>query len=359
MAIEYLDFTDDTLPLVSELVVSRFGNGAIASLRKILANPLRRQVIPAGCIAFRDGRAVCFKASMVRRLYFGQEELLGLVGGYFCKAVKGCPLSAVLEVQARAEWNRYPCRLRFGNTCIYTTMRLNAQLGAHQGTNSWSEMRFGIVRPIRLAGLFLRRKLLRLPQPEAALPVVPPDETTVYAASGGLSVRRLRSVDERIGNFWRRYLSNNRGVVLSRDRETLDWLFGSDIATGRCVLLALRRDDEGIDGFIVLRPMEDSPCRWRIMDMIVLGNAPEPLYLLLKGAKRFLRRETSAITLESTGFPDFVQPILRRYLPFRRHTGHNRFEWISDDPTVIEVLTETGNTVASWFYGPFDGDYCL
>ena len=359
MAIEYLDFTEETFPLLRDLIVSRFGEGALNSLQKILDNPIRRTVSPAGCIGVKNDRAVCFKAAIVRRIFFGQEEAYGLVGGYFCKLQKGCPLSVTLEVQKRAEWDRYPCRLRFGNTCIYATMRMNAQIGAHPGTESWSEMRFGIIHPLLFLWLLFRRKILHRTQPEARPLKVPADEQKRYAVSGGFHIRRLNGFDDaRLDAFWKRYLARNRGIVVSRDKETMNWIFGKDLSSGKSVLLALFNGDDA-DGFIVLRPMFSSPHRWQIMDMIVLENDPERLDILLAGAVRFLKKETRAITLESTGFPDFVQPVLHKHMPHLRKTGHNRFEWISDDQTVIQTFEQSANTRESWFFGPFDGDYCL
>ena len=357
MSVDYLDFTDETFPLIQELIVSCFGKGALSSLQKILDNPARKMFAPAGCIGLKNGKAVCFKASMVRRLYFGQEELFGLVGGYFCKTQKGCPLSIVLEVQERSEWDHYPCRLRFGNTCIYLTMRMNAELGAHQGPESWTEMRFGIIRPIRFLWLLFRRKALHLPQPVSRQIRPAADDTETYAASGECSVRRIMNIDSRFEDFWKRYLSKNRSIVASRDLETLAWLFGKEVKNGKDILLALVRNSREVEGFIVLRRMAGSPDRWQIMDMIALENDPSRLDLLLAGTRKFLKRETSAITLESTGFPDFIQPVLSKHMPHLQKTGHNRFEWISKDPEVIQLIEQSGNSRDSWFFGPFDGDY--
>ena len=292
-------------------------------------------------------------------MYFGQEESFGLVGGYFCKAKKGCPLSVVLEVQERAEWNHYPCRFRFGNTCIRLTMRMNAELGAHQGSESWTEMRFGLIHPLRFLLLLFRRKILRLPQPASHPFKHAADETISYAASGKTCVRRVLDIDSRFDDFWKRYLSKNIGIVASRDVEALAWMFGKEVHAGRCVLLVSVRDTGEVEGFIILRPMPFSPDRWQIMDMIALENTPERIDLLLAGARMFLKRESSAITLESSGFPDFIQPVLKKHMPNLQKTGHNRFEWISDDPEVIQSIERTGNTRDSWFFGPFDGDYSI
>lgn len=359
MRIEYKDFTEETLPDIRELVVSRFGEGIMEAIQKILQNPLCKTNKSAGCIGYRSGTPVCFKAFMLRRLYLGQEEALGLVGGYYCKAMKGCPLPIIIEVQERSEWNRNGCRLRFGNSCIYTTMRLNERLGAYPGSASWTEMRFGVIRPMKFLLLFFRHKVLKLPQVfgEARCPTTV-DEHRIFASSGEWTVCRLKGIDERLKSFWERYLAGNRGIVVSRDMETLNWLFAESIASGNCVLLALYRGKE-VEGYVILRPMATSVCRWQIIDMIALENAPERLDLLLKGARIFLKRDTRAISMESTGFPEFVQPVLKKYLPHVQKTGHNRFEWITDDQDIIAEIKKSGNAQSSWFFGPFDGDYCM
>ncbi len=355
--VEYKDITEETLPLIRDLLCSRFGEKSYSALEHILKNPLRRVYAPAGCMGMKNGAAVCCKVSMLRKLYWRQESFLALVGGYFCKAEKGCPLSVLLEVQSRSEWDKYPCRMRFGNTCIYTTMRMNRQIGAHQGTISWSQMRYGIVRHAAFLYHLIRRKIFDRPYPPVKKSYREADENRVILDARGMKIRRLADIDRRLGSFWERYLENNRGLVAARDPETLDWLFGERVRRGTDVLLAAFREDDVI-GFIILRPLT-SPYRWNIMDMIALDNSPDIMDRLLRGAMAFLKRDTDAITLESSGFPDFIQPVLGKHLDHVRDIGHNRFEWITTDPEIAEMIEENGNAPTSWFYGPIDGDYCL
>lgn len=360
MGIEYKDFTQERLSELQPLLTANFGEEVMASLQKILDNPLLTASSSAGCIGYRDSQPVCFKAFMLRRVFFGQEAVLGLVGGFFCKAKKGCPLPVIIEVQERTEWNKNGCRFRFGNTCIYATMRLNAKLGAKPGPVSWSEMRFGIIRPISLIAHILRRKLFKRPQSsgDGRCPL-PENNGKIYVTEGKYTIRRLVRVDELWGQFWQKYLAENKGIVVSRDQETMNWIFGKEIADGTCVALGLFAEENRLAGYIILRPMRGSARRWQIFDMIALNNSKELLKLLLKGARSFLKHDTSAMTLESTGFSDWVQPVLKSCLPFCRKTGHNRFEMLADDPELITRLEEQGNREESWFFGPFDGDYFL
>jgi hypothetical protein len=360
MGVEYKDFTKERLPEIQSLLTTNFGEEVIASMQKILDNPLHADFPSSGCIGYRNSQPVCFKAFMLRRVYFGQEALLGLVGGFFCKTPKGCPLPVIIEVQERTEWNKNGCRFRFGNTCIYATMRLNARLGAKPGPVSWSEMRFAVIRPISLIAHILRRKLLKQPRAfEVGGSPPPENKRKIYATGGKYTIRRLARVDETWRQFWQKYLAQNKGIVASRDQETMNWIFGEEIADGRFVALGLVDEENKLAGYIILRPTKDSVKRWQILDMIALNNSRQLLKLLLKGARSFLKKDTSAMTLEATGFPDWVQPVLKSTLPFCRKTGHNRFEWLAEDNELIASLKEQGNKEEGWFFGPFDGDYFM
>ena len=54
MAIEYLDFTEDSFPLVRDLVSDSFGKGALNALQKMLDNHIRKKIVSAGCIALKN-----------------------------------------------------------------------------------------------------------------------------------------------------------------------------------------------------------------------------------------------------------------------------------------------------------------
>lgn len=54
---------------------------------------------------------------------------------------------------------------------------------------------------------------------------------------------------------------------------------------------------------LAIKPTFGLPDRWRIMDMTALENAPERMDLLLRGARRYLKKETSAISPEFERIP--------------------------------------------------------
>ena len=235
-------------------------------------------------------------------------------------------------------------------------MKINTFLGARLGPQSWAEMRYAIIHPLSFVNLLFRRKVLKLPQLHTFTVKPFTDEQKAYFKKGNLSVRRLSKINERIDKFWTRYLSSNKGIVASRDIETLKWMFGKDMDEDRCILLALF-SGEDIEGYVVIRVMYGSERRWQIMDMIALDNSPERISILLEGAKSFLKKDTDAISLESTGFPDFIQSTLQRCLPHFRKLHHNYCNWNSDDEEIIHAIETDGNASNSWFFVPFDGDY--
>ena len=356
MTTEYKDFTEDTLDLVNHLVPLRFGERAREAMKMLLLNPMRNVINSSGCVAVVDGAPVCFKAAIPRRMYLGQTEFLCANGAYFCKADKNSPLSVIFEVQERTNWNQCNCRLSFTNTCIYGTMKINKFFGARLGPQSWAEMNYAIIHPLTFLFLLVRRKLLHQPQVHSYRIKPLSDETKPYLTKGNLCVRRLLRIDERLTQFWKHYLSTNKGLVASRDIETLQWMFEKDMDKGRCVLLAAFSQD-AIEGYIIIRIMHDSERRWQIMDMIALENSPERIGILIDGAKSYLRKDTDAITLESTGFPDFIQPTIKRHLPRFQKLHHNYCNWNSDDAEIIHAIETDGNNENSWFFSPFDGDY--
>ena len=123
------------------------------------------------------------------------------------------------------------------------------------------------------------------------------------------------------------------------------------------MLLGAFKDGKPV-GYIVARSKQDAK-RWQILDWFAIGNSLKTLEPLLAELCRFLKRRTSAMMLESIGFPTSVQPILKRYLPYERQTGHNAFSWCSSNKEFQEGVLPIIDTPKSWFFGPYDGDECM
>lgn len=356
--IELAVYDETTREAVLALARTRFDPSAEHDIDRLLANPLRADRPAAGDVVLVDGKAVCFQALIARRVHLGQETLQGHAGGSFVKAEKGCPADALLGVINLEKSNAGTSDLAMGNTCIYRVAALSRALGKKEGPDSWRAVRFTVLRPFRMAAMVFWRKVLKRGQP--AVPTLGPTKAgRRYASGGGLAVRRDVVLDNReLDAFWGRYLSANRGLVLSRTAAELDWLFGEGVSLGTTAFLSLRRG-ESIEGYVVVRRMRTSPLRWQVVDMIALDDDGARLGLLLRGAKRFLRRETGAIMLEATGFPDRVQPLLRKAFPFVRKLAHNPYVWRAPRPETSSRITAALKAQEGWFFGPYDGDYCV
>lgn len=356
--IEYAVYDERTREAVLALARARFAPSAEHDIDRLLANPLRAERPAAGDVVLVDGRAVCFQALIARQVHLGQEVLRGHAGGSFVKAEKGCPAEALLGVVNLEQSNAGLSDLAMGNTCISRVAALSKALGKKAGPDSWKTVRFAVLRPFLLAALIFWRKVLKREQPAVA-PLGPTKPGRRYAQKGGLVVRRDAVLDKSaLDAFWRRYLSTNRGLVLSRTSAELDWLFGEGVAAGTTAFLSLRRG-ESVEGYVVVRRMRTSPRRWQVVDLITLDDDVGRLDLLLWGAKRFLRREAGAIMLEATGFPDRVQPLLRQAFPFERKLAHNPFVWRAPRPETSSRIIAALQAQEGWFFGPYDGDYCV
>lgn len=361
MQIEYRSFTNDTLADVLPLVRRRFGEDACLLTQHILHNPLiEAGGGSAGDIAYRDGRPVCFMATMVRRAYLGHEAVLCSVGGLLCKAERGCPLSVMIEVMQRMGGMHYGCSFGFGNTSSSSAWGVNKNMGGKSGPETWCRSRFCLIRPIDVALGAILRKVLRRPPPAwRSDDVQEVDEDVLFASNTGIEITRLKGIDVNVFNaFWSEYLSRNTGFVVSRTAEELDWIFGRKIRNGYGVLLGAKK--HGIlKGWIIIAPLLKSPRRWTIVDWIALDNDRDTLRFLLKAAKRFLKIKTNAWLLETRGFPAWCDIIIKQHLPFKIKHKSNPFFFFPQNNEISLRICEELQMDRSWFFGPYDGDMCL
>ncbi|NMA46496.1 MAG: hypothetical protein GX945_08035 [Lentisphaerae bacterium] len=357
-SIEYTTYTEKTLEPVLALIRERFAENDVAIVQRILENPLRAERPAAGDVVLVGGKAVCFSAMLAKRAWLGSKSYEVSVGAFFSKSAAGCPPEYLLDVFDLVKSGGNQSDLMLGNTCIYRVAALARQCGWASGPASWETTRYAILKPLLFASLVAWRKLLKRPQPPAP-DYRPPSPDAFFAKCGELEVHHDAMLDlPALAAFWETYLATNQGLVLSRTPAELKWLFEADISKRKTVFLSLRRN-KIIEGYIALHRLPDSPRRWRVYDLIALDNNPERLELLLKGAKNFLRRQAGAITLEITGFPDRIQPLIRRLFPFKIQRGYNPYIWIARRPETAECLRKAITSQEGWFFGPYDGEYCL
>lgn len=353
---------DETLIDAEAVVKSRFPPVACDILRKEMRNPLRRICNEVGDIAYNDGKPVCFQAFIARQMFFKDEKVFANVGGMTVLAPEA-PVEALIDVKAAAVKNRIGNKIGFGNTLCKATEKMSRRHKDLFGPEACCYWRFRVIRPLDFLWYCFSRKILKRPIPKWKLLDAKNDEP--FSRSGDFwEIRKMRQIaPDEFDGFWRRYVEKNEGLVCSRTAEELDWMFGEEIKDGRCVML-VDYVDGLLDGYIILKDGSRAGRRWQIIDWVALENSKSILDRLLKVACCFLRQRTPAMLLESIGFPTFIQPVLKRYLSYRRFAGNNFFSYgyrnrKTTGKEFAEACEMVIDTEKSWFFGPYDGDMCM
>lgn len=354
--------TEITYTDAAEVILDRFGEGALHVLDLVMRNPLRKLCPDAGDIVYDDGKPVCFQACMLRRLYNGKTEVFGKVAGLTCLKT-GAPAEAYIDVRIAASRPRHGSVIGFGNSqnaeSAYSAHRMASKKNptTFEGPESCTRFLWRAVRPLECIAYFIRRKIFKagLPNWKEYSTLSSADYEVKY---GELVIRRLMEIKpEFFDVLMAEYLKTNEGLFCSRTAEEVEWIFGERVKNGQCVLLGAFKEGNPV-GYIVARSKPDAK-RWQILDWFALENSSKILESLLAELCIFLKRKTPAMMLEVIGFPTAAQPILKRYLPHVRQTGHNAFSWGSGNKEFRESVMPIIDTSKSWFVGPYDGDECL
>ena len=162
--------------------------------------------------------------------------------------------------------------------------------------------------------------------------------------------------DVRFDDFWNRFLAANDGVVSSRDPRRLRWLFDESIKAGK-VLLATAEKDGRIDGYVLLRVQEGcrrAPKLYDVIDICAVGNDTSCLRALSKGALRLAGRHGGVKVFFVGGMPK-QEEWLDGIFKHRHGKDFSSFMYVAVDPEVRESLKQN----KGWFFGPFDGEFCM
>ena len=357
MTTEYKPFTQATLDDALALVRERFPEHAQEMTRQALRNPYLKPGMGSGTIGYRDGRPVALHLGMPRKVSCGQEQIEGLIGGTTCKARKGCPLSVLLETIDRACVCGDADTLMFGNTCCSSTSQMDEAGGSTLGPVSCTYFNYAVIRPFDFLIYVIRRKVFKraIPNWNDALPI----GKKWRRQCGGIEVRRELSLDKSsLASFWSRYLQANKGVVLSRTPEELEWLFTDRLKTSQCVFLGGFCGAECV-GYVILTTASAAARRWAVGDLIAIRNDEKIIDSLLVAAKHFLRCCTPAFLFETIGFPMHAQKTIQRRMPFKRDAGCNYFAYSFSTKSLNDRYFKLLNSSDSWFFGPYDGDMCM
>lgn len=351
-------FAQGTLADAEDVVRSAFGESDIQILRKILLNPVSELVpkIEYGDVIYSNSRPVGFEALVLRRLYIGKRQLWGVAASTMGIKPETSPL-VLLSLMKRNIAPRTGSVIWFANTANDVSVKLNRKLGIKgRGPETWELNRYAIIHTFAFVWSIVCRKVLKrhCASETIRFPRVAEERVARY---GRIDVRRMTHFDvQAFDTFWSEYLKNNKGLVSSRSARELDWMFGENVTNGGDVLLAAWRDAK-IIGYIVIRSGTNG--WWRIVDMIASENDADILDVMLKSAKKFLRKRTRAAILMSRGFPIFASDTIGRQLPRIRMIGANSFLWHFTDAQLAKENADIASSRHGWFFGPYDGDACL
>ena len=306
---------------VKELIGDRFGQTSVRLLEYFADNPTQ-EGRPLGEVAYEGGRLMAFRAALRRRMYLKQELVYGSVGAMLVARQDASPVQ-IANLLKRNVAPREGSSIFFANTSNSASVKLNQMVGVDgEGPASCAVSRFAITYMPKAF-----RFLVRNP-----------------------SARVLRTIDPAVfDGFWGRYLKSNVGLVTSRSAKELQWMFGGLLATGECVLLGAFSGQELV-GYIIFKKQGGHFERWVVADWIALENNRKILKQLLVSAVRYLRKYTDAFMLQSVGFPDFVQPIIKWRMPFWKRCASMTFIWKAHGDRLAKIPE------GSWFFGPYDGD---
>lgn len=322
-------FTEDTLPDADAITRRMFGASCLSILKRILANPLRRtRHDSAGDVVYLDGRAMGFQATIARTLHFNGTPFVGIAGSTLAMHPEANPVSLMHLMKASIA-PRSGGKMFYANTSNPTSMKMNRMLGVKgRGPDSCARIRFALTW-----------------WPSGFRWLAPPPKA-----------KRMRKIDvAEMDDFWNRYLATSKGLVSSRTGDELAWIFGDALEEGVAVMLGAHRKGS-LAGYVVFKYTHGGR-RAMLMDWIALRDDSQVLDALLASAVRHVRKHSSAFALESIGFNERVQPILRKHLPFCRKAPNNSFIYQTTDANLAKTMQP--NPVEDWFFGPYDGDRCF
>jgi len=348
-------YDESTASDFKELFVARFPDGDLRIPELVLTNPARTGGFDTGSVAYDEkGGVAAIHGLFSRNLFLGRQPMKATCG--VALAVRKNGNRDFLTSFIRDSILASGADIFFANTSIPGSRKRGAAaLNMEDGPASCAEIRERELRSNGILARLVRKfgKLLGLDQ--SARSAIAP-----YSAEiSGLTFTYETAINAcDFNSFWERYLEANEGLVTSRTAQELQWMFGRGLGSGEVVLLSARK--EGLlQGYAFLRRTDASAVCWRIVDLIALKNDTGILELLVDVASRFLRRRTRATCLQVTGFPVWVQPLLKRLFPASSSFGFNKCIWAFLNEKAKALCGDWVNADQGWYGCPYDGDMCL
>ena len=357
-ALDFRPFTVETLDDAKSVVRQVFGDGACRKLEVILGNPALQEVPGAdsGEILYMGGRPVGFDAGVLRKMYCGKRAFWGVTGSTLCLLPEARKEMACFDLMKKIVAPRFGSEVFFGNTANKMGLRITRAFGIDgEVPSTTAQKRIAVLRPALFAMYLVRSRFLKM----AGYPACPPEArepSTISLDVSGFKVVEIGEFTDNVFNrFWEEYISCNRGYVCSRSAKELRWIWGDRQNAGRAFVAGAYRGD-ALRGYAVFC-CGGNARSWRVLDFIAIENDLDVLSAVLRGGLKLLTRRTKAAHCEISGYPDFVQPVIRESFPIVRDLSNNQFTWkfhTANGPAFNEL-----NSRSSWFFGPYDGDDCL
>lgn len=166
-------------------------------------------------------------------------------------------------------------------------------------------------------------------------------------------VVRYRAIDmDKFSVFWECFLKANTGVISSRDPRRLSWLFDDSLKAGTVSLSTI--EEEGrIKGYVMLRKQIDK-CWSEVIDICAERNDVSYLRQLANVALDMAADDGRPLVIFH-GYMGNQDLWLKPVFTYEGKMDHPIFLYNMPVGEVGKSLLEN----AGWFFGPYDGDYCL
>ena len=354
-------FDETTCADAKKLFAERFGAADASLLDFVLANPARAHGEPCGLVGYDDSGVCATFVLLPRRLFWRNQKLKGDVGVAMARR-KDSLRAAFTDFLGRA-FAGETADVYFANTSTPPSRKRFVEfIQAVDGPESCCELREWQLRPepgfvVRA----IRRVLSLLGCRNAAPSSAPVCREAVnlgdgFAFEDGIEYFREVSIgNEAFDSFWSAYLATNEGLVSSRTAAELRWMFQSQLASGESILLTLCEKGR-LCGYVVCRRTDATAQCWRVADLIALENDAKRLERLLTVAASYLRLRLRARYFQVTGYPDGIQPLLKRLFPKALPYGWNKCVWQYRNEKARALCGDWVHDGKSWFGCPYDGD---
>lgn len=338
-----------------------FSAGACRVLRMGLSYPKQSLVaeVGAGEIAYENGKPVGSHAAFPRLMVKGRDSFT-YISGSSLGVLRSArtPLLALQILKKTQMTPRGGSLLFVGNTINKNRMALNKMLRSeYKGPQQCAEKRIMVVRTFGLLMYLVRTKILKRKASATPYQRNSGDASHFKMSVGDYEVRSLGTIDVQVfGDFWKRYVSSNRGVTASRTPEELQWMFGDRLLEGTVAILGLFAG-ERMEGYVVV--VTEDGVIWNVKDLIVLDNDLKRIDSLLAGLKCYMRKRTYAVQCQITGYPTAAQPTLARHFPIKRALENNKYFIHFQEGAKDVIDIESLDSLDNWLFGSYEGDAAM